>query len=426
MDWGLYVANHAWQFILQIAMVGCSAFFSASETSLFNLSRSQLYRMRNGGPAARAAASLMAKPRMLLNTLLLANMLVTTLYASIAAIEVFDLEGHGAPAWAGGAISLGLLLVLILLGEVSPKFIAMALGERVAVLAAPPLAVLQKGLSPVLWILQNAIVLPLTRLLAPSATAQRATDVTTQELRALLNLSARRGILDHDANTLLQEILELKDIHVGDIMVPRVDMIAFDVNRPRAELLELFHKTKLRRVPVYDAHIDEILGLVHAKRVVLSPEAPIRSLVTKVPFVPLLANLERVLVQFRVTRTQLAVVVDEYGGTAGMVTLEDVLEEIVGDIPDPHQTSHAPAVQRLSDREYLIAGNLAIHEWPDFLKIRLPSRRISTIGGFVMSLLGHIPRVGEQATYRNLRFTVESMHGRRVDRLRLELLEGKS
>lgn len=426
MDWGLYVADHAWQILLQIALVVCSAFFSASETALFNLSRSQLYRMRNGGTAARAAAALMAKPRKLLNTLLLANMLGNTLYASIAAVEVFDLEGHGSAAWAGGAISLGLLLVLILLGEVSPKFVAMALGERVALMAAPPLTLLQRGLSPLLWVLQNAIVLPLTRLAVPPAAVSRATDVTTGELRALLNLSARRGILDHDANTLLQEILELKDIHVGDIMVPRVDMIAFDINRPRADLLELFRKTKLRRVPVYDAHMDDILGLVHAKRVVLSPDAPIRTLVAKVPFVPLVANLERVLVQFRVTRTQLAVVVDEYGGTAGMVTLEDVLEEIVGDIPDPHQTAHAPAVQRLSDREYLVAGNLAIHEWPEFLKIRLPSRRISTVGGFVMSLLGHIPRIGEQAVYRNLRFTVESMHGRRIDRLRLQLTEGKS
>ncbi len=423
MDWG-FVTAHVWQLIAQLALLIGSAFFSGSETALFSLSRSQIIRLRNGGPAARAAAALMAKPRKLLSTLLLGNMIVNTTFASIAAVLVFDLEAAGAPAWAGGAISLGLLLALILLGEVSPKFIAMALGERVAVLAGPPLVLIQRVLAPLLWFLQNAIVLPLTRIATPSAGASRVTDVTTQELRALLNLSARRGILDHDANTLLQEILELKDIHVGDIMVPRVDMIAFDVNRPRAELLELFRKTRLRRVPAYDGNIDEMLGLVHAKRVVLSPDLPIRSLVTKASFVPLLANLERVLVQFRVTRTQLAIVVDEYGGTAGMVTLEDVLEEIVGDIPDPHQTNHIQAVQRLSDHEYLIAGNLAIHEWPDFLKIRLPSRRISTIGGFVLSLLGHIPRLGEQATYRNLRFTVESMHGRRIDRLRLELLEG--
>ena len=132
------------------------------------------------------------------------------------------------------------------------------------------------------------------------------------------------------------------------------------------------------------------------------------------------------LLQFRTREAQMAVVVDEYGGTAGVVTLQDVLEEIVGSIPDPHEAARGPAVKKLGEREYLIDANLAIHEWAEAFKTDLSPKRISTVGGFVTSLLGKIAQVGDSAVYRNLQFTVESMRGRRIAQLRLELLEGES
>jgi CBS domain containing-hemolysin-like protein len=206
-------------------------------------------------------------------------------------------------------------------------------------------------------------------------------------------------------------------------MVPRVDVVAYDVNDPPAGLLETFRRTRLRKIPVYDGTIDNVLGVVHAKRLLLNPDAPLRELVVDVPFVPEAANIERVLLQFRVTQTQMAVVVDEYGGTAGLVTLEDVLEEIVGDIPDPDEVDRGPAVQKLSDTEYLLDGDLAVHEWSDVFGTDLAERRLSTVGGFVTSLLGRVPRVDDTVTYSNLRFTVESVRRRRVGKLRLELLQ---
>jgi CBS domain containing-hemolysin-like protein len=205
-------------------------------------------------------------------------------------------------------------------------------------------------------------------------------------------------------------------------MVPRVDLVAFDLSRPRAELLDLFRRTGFRKVPAHEGSVDNILGLLHAKRLVLNPEAPLRSLLSPVPFVPLQADLEKVLLQFRVTRTQMAIVVDEYGGTAGLVTLEDVLEEIVGDIPAPRDAEEEAPVRQVGPGEYLVEGNLAIHEWRDFLKIELPSRRISTLGGFVLAQLGHVPQIGEQVRFRNLLFTVEGLRGRRIGALRVRLL----
>ena len=151
----------------------------------------------------------------------------------------------------------------------------------------------------------------------------------------------------------------------------------------------------------------------------------IRELLAKAPFVPEAANIERVLLQFRVTRTQMAIVVDEYGGTAGLVTLEDVLHEIVGEIPDPNAAERYH-VERISNREYLIDGELGIHQWADVFPTDLSRRRISTVGGFVTSQLGRMPKVGDRVTHRNLRFIVESMRGRRIQTLRLELLEDKT
>ena len=321
------------------------------------------------------------------------------------------------------AASLAALLVLILFGEVFPKMLAMAAGPHLAVPAAAALEVIGRVAGPVLWVLEKILVVPLTRLIAPAQGG--AGDITAEELAALLDLSAKRGVIDRDVNALLQEIVALTDIRVADIVVPRVDMIAYDVDADPSGLIELCTQTRLRKIPVYEKDIDHVLGVVHAKRLLLGPAPPpLRQLVAKVPFVPEAARVERLLIQFRVTRTQMAIVVDEYGGTAGLVTLEDVLEEIVGDMPDSHAAAAGPAVQRISDSEYLLDGDLAIHEWEDAFKIDLSRGQISTVGGFVISLLGRIPQAGEQAEYRNLRFTVVSMRRRRIDKLRLELLGG--
>jgi putative hemolysin len=225
---------------------------------------------------------------------------------------------------------------------------------------------------------------------------------------------------------MLQEIMELSDLRIHDIMIPRVDIVAYDIAGPADGLVEEFRRTHLRRIPVHEGDIDNILGVVHAKQLLLSPETPLRDLIVSVPFVPEAGIVERVLLQLMVTKSQMAIVVDEYGGTAGLVTLEDILEEVVGDIPDPHDLDRGPAVEQISDREYLLDGNLAIHEWTDAFKIDLSGQRISTIGGFVTSLLGKIPQTGESVTYRNLKFTVESMRHRRIGKIRLERLEGGS
>ncbi|MHC4983883.1 MAG: hemolysin family protein [Planctomycetota bacterium] len=419
-----FFAEHVWQLVLMAFLLLASGYCSGTETAFFNLSRGQLHRLRHGRTPGPLVAAIMTRPRRVLHTLLLANMLVNVAFAGLAAIIVLELSQQDAGAWAAAAVSLAALLALILFGEVTPKMLAYALHERWALIAAAPLVAIQRILAPALWLLEKAFVQPLVRIIAPRRAAKDT--VSAQELAAVLELSAKRGIIDRDVTALLQEIVSLSDLRVSEIMVPRVDIIAYDVDAPPEGLMRLFRRTNLRRIPVYQGNLDRIIGLVHAKRLLLKGDGGLRDLAAPMTFVPEAANVERLLLQLRTKQTQTAIVVDEYGGTAGLVTLEDVLEQIVGDLPDPRDLERGPAVVELAGGEYQIDGDLAIHEWADAFNIDLAGQRISTVGGFVTSLLGHIAQVGDAATYRNLRFTIESMRGRRIGRLKLKLLEGTS
>jgi CBS domain containing-hemolysin-like protein len=370
------------------------------------------------------AASLMRRPRRLLQTLLLGNMLVNVAYEAVAAVMIIALGRRGLPAWAAVALAAVPVFVLILVGEVTPKMLAYRFAERWAVLAAVPLTLVCRAVRPVVWLLETSLVVPISRLIAPQRPADA--DITAGELSALLNLSAKRGIIGHDASALMQEIVHLTGIRVSDIMVPRVDVISYDVNDPAEGLIDLFAKTRLRKVPVYDGKIDNVLGVIHAKRLLLNPSRPLRELVSPVVFIPEAANIERALLQFRIRRAQTAIVVDEYGGVAGLITLEDVAERIVGDIEEAHEAARGDPVRQISRDVYMLDGDLAIHEWAQAFGIDLAERRVSTIGGFVTSLLGRIAAVGDEAAYRNLRFTVEQMRGRRISKVRLALEEEAS
>lgn len=417
--WGEYMAAHSWHAVSMAVLLLFSAFFSGSETALFSLSRGQLAKLASHGRAGKICCRLMKHPHHLLNTLLLGNLIVNVSYTALVAVLVLDLTHSGLGAWVTPVISLGGLILLILVGEVTPKMVAMALWKEWALIASPVLAFLQRILSPLLWLLQNAAVGPLTRLLTGGPV--EPSDISAEELAAVLELTTKRGAIHRDAHAMLKEIVELTDLKVSDIMVPRIDMVGVEVSGTREELHGLFKKTGLKKIPVYEGDFDHILGVIHAKHLLLSTDTPLAELVSPVTFVPEKANVERLLVHLRVHRSQLAIVVDEYGGTAGLVTLEDCLAEIVGEMPDPRAVGRGPAVQRVGADEYLLDGNLPIHEWVDAFHMDLHHERISTIGGFVTSLLGRIPKIDDQVEYRNLRFVVASMRGRRIGQLRLQL-----
>ena len=262
---------------------------------------------------------------------------------------------------------------------------------------------------------------PLVRLLAPPQSTN-APFVTTDELKLLLARSAEQGAIAHDESTLLQEVVELRELKVKDVMVPRVEMVAMSIDAQTDELVELLKRTRLRKVPVYQGSIDQVEGLVYVKDAMLTPDQTLRTLMRPVQFVPELQTLDALLQHFRTQATQIAIAVDEYGGVAGLVTLEDVLEEIVGEIYEPRDAGRVAPLVEVADDEFLVDGRLGLKQWQTDFSQSLGALSLSTIGGFVTSLIGRVPRVGDTVTFGNLEFQVESVRRRRIERIRIKRL----
>lgn len=424
MTIGEFLVEQVWQVGLLLVLLTASAYFAGAETALFSLSRSQLYQLeRDSRRSARLAASLMRRPASVLTTVLLGTDIVNILYFVVSTLLIIKVrtQVRGGEFWAIG-MAVVTFVAMVIAAEIIPKTLAYIWAWRLAPPAAPFLAVLDRGIKPIRRILITGLINPLTRLMAPSGDSR--SNLVAEEMSALLTLSQKRGLINADEGELLQEVLELTDRKARDIMAPRVDIVACDVNSPVDELLELAREKHITRAPVYEGDLDHIVGVVHVKHLLADSELTLRAAADEIRFVPESAPLERLLVHFRATGSQLAVVVDEYGGTAGLVTLEDVLEEIVGEITEGMDHRPVPVVRRVGPGQWLVDADLPIHEWTDAFPTDLAGARFNTVGGFVVSLLGHIPSVGEQAEYRNVTFTVEEMRRRRIALLRVQLREG--
>ena len=422
---GEFLAREVPHLAVLVVLLAAGAFFSGAETALFSLSRGELFNLaRDDRRLSRLAASIMGQPDNVLTTVLLGTNVIHIIYFVFSTLLVVRAQRAvaGGDFWAS-ALALGSLLAMIIFSEILPKTVAFLMPVRLAPSAAAVLAPLGRLVRPVHRFLMAGVVNPLTRLLAPSRDADG--QLTSEEMAALLALSQKRGLIGQDEAELLQEVLELTRLRAGDIMVPRVDVVAYEADGPPGGLVDLMRTTGVTKVPVFEGDLDHVIGVVYAKRLLAEPGKTVRELLAPVQFVPESAPLERVLIHFRSTRSQLAIVVDEYGGMAGLVTLEDILEEVVGDIADAREPRRAPPVQRVGPAEWLVDGDLAIHEWADAFPTDLRGARFSTVGGFVVSLLGQIPQVGQTARDRNVTFIVEAVRGRRIATLRVRLEEGE-
>ncbi len=411
--------DYAWQWITLLLLLAASGFISGSETALFSLTRHQLHTMRQSpSRLTRLPSELLGDPRRLLSTILIANNTVNVLLFAVSYVLVRDLtaDRSALATSIGGGLSL---LIVIIFGEVIPKVIASTAASGIASLVAPVVHALQVGLGPVRVVLETAFVEPLLRLIGrPIPTTPH---VTADELKTLLDMSRREGVIDPGESTWLQQVVDLAEARVHEVMVPRVDIVAFDISRPVDDLVALFRETHFMKLPVYEEAIDQILGVLYARDVLPNPDPSLREIVRPVQFVPEQMRLDQLLGHFRRTRTQTAAVVDEYGGVAGLVTLEDVLEHIVGDIHDEEVTPSQPDVEALEEGVFSVAGRLSVRALAQALGPEVLDDRVDTIAGLVVARIGRLPAVGEQVRLANIVMTVETMTGRRIDRVRIRL-----
>ena len=410
--------------VLLPLLLVASGFFSGGETALFRLSRhQQLQLSRSPGIAAAAIARLLHDRNAFLVTVLLGNMFINVLYFVISSVLVLGLEERNLlNATAGGILNIGALLLLILFGEVLPKLIAARYSLGWSKFAAVPLLTVYRVLSPLRVLLRGFVLDPLGRLVAP---LHEQAQLSPKEMESLLELSQHSGVIDDQEEKMLQQVLALSQLRVQDLMTPRVDIIAYNLNDPPAKLMELVTKHRLSRIPVYLGSIDNVVGIVYRRQALLTKpttDDQIRQLIRQVNFVPELQRPDQLLVQLRKRGTTLAVAVDEYGGTAGVVSLEDVVGRMVGQTGDIADGSQVQPVHQVGENQWRVSGHLGIREWSAvFGSVAAPVTGISTIGGLVTANLGRMAKVGDRIALGNLLIEVEAIKGWRIEHLLLHL-----
>ena len=402
------------------ALLAGSAFFSSAETAVFSISLRDL----NVGRArtVRRLEVLIADRKGLLVTILLGNLLVNVLYFNLGVLVSARFAREGATA-AAVATSVVALMLIVLLGEIVPKTVAVSWPGIVARFAAGPLWWLQRVLK-VPRLLLSFIADAVGRLVVGQR--EEEGEVDPGELRALLELAAEEGHLKPDEHHALQAVLALSEMQVKDLMVPRVDIVALELDADaapdaaRERVIKLVAEHRLNKIPVYEGSLDRIVGFLDAKEVLARPEAVISDLVRPVVFVPEVSALTGLLERFQKDRARMLIVVDEYGGTEGLLTHEDVVEAVVGDLSD--ESDRVPSLVEEKPGQWLVDASIGVRALARMLGAGPGALRARTIGGLVTSLLGRFPRIGDSVRAGRVAIEVVSLAKHQPSRVRVRLL----
>ncbi len=397
--------------VLMLILLAGSAFFSGSETAFLNLSTRQVRLLeKSEHKLQKLVARLLGKRRQLLNCFLLGNMTVNVLFYAVSSVLIIRVKDYSSLLAASTALLS--FVGILLFGEILPKSLAYANSKTFCVAAALPAYFCLQIFGPIELVFKVSILEPALRLLLGPSRHPKA--ITAGEFKSLIETTRKQGLITADENKLFTEVIELGFLKVRHVMSPRVDMIACDVTESSETARRKMKENRLTRLPVYVGTIDNIVGLVHLRQILLKAGMSLDRIVQKVNFVPEQKTVESLLEFFRRSQTDIAIVVDEYGGIAGSVRLEDIAEELLGQI---EPTSQVEPVEQTGPFEYRLSGNVAIHDWADVFGIDLAQTRMVTIGGLVTALLGKMPKNGDVAYLKNLKFTVENVQRHRIETL---------
>lgn len=405
--------------VLALLLV-CSALASASETALFGITHGQRAMLKRTNPRlSRIVESLLARPRELLMQVLLLNMVVNVSYFIVTSILTINADG----ALARVMISLGSLTAIILIGEVFAKLFASSATILFLRFAGPMHLIIRRPIEPLLRFMDVWIVSPLSRLLAPSRSHQRAQTVSAEQMGTLINLSANDGVIDQGEQELLTSIVSMGQMCVEQVMTPRVDMSWIDLDTTNDEIIEICKTTGRTRLLVCVEGIDGgVSGIVSARQI-LEGDA-IESAMADVLFVPEQARLDSLIEQFRTTAQSVAVCVDEHGGVSGIVTIADVAAELIEGVVDP-QHELANKVEMIGVGKWIVPGRLSIRDWAVMFadqSVIEHAKRVNTLGGLVMVLIDRVPEAGDQAQIGDIQLTVLEMDERSIERIEVEIL----
>lgn len=400
-----------------VLLLLCSAFFSGTETALFSLTRGQVERLRGQGVHIERTLALLANnPSGLLIAILFGNIIVNVLFFSLSVVMALDV-GRRYGEWWEAAVGLSVLVLIILVGEIFPKALGISFPERVARLNAWPLRGWYHFMGPVRRVLET-----ITRYLEPVNSTEG--QLNADELKLLIDATQQDPTFGKQEKAIVEDIVNLPEIRVRELMVPRVKQLFRQADAPSGEALSTAAEQGIELIPIYEEDEDNLVGVVEIRDLFVNvdPNRPLRQFVKPVSFVPETKRADEMLREFLAADLRMVCVVDEYGGVAGTVCIEDLLEEVVGEF-DALETS---PVERLGESTYRLQGSLGIREWRSLFIGFLPNEvvrtlALDTLSGLVVSLLKRLPEVGDVAQVRNLKFTVEQVRSNRIESVLLEL-----
>ena len=409
----------AWlQLIILIVSLFLCAFASAAETSLTSISRIKLKSLvEEGDKRAIEIENLLSNPNKLLSTILIVNSVAVIVASSMATV----LALRFSPSFGELIATILMSLVILIFCEITPKTAAVQNPLRWARVFVGPVRATAWLLQPVVWAL-SAVTNSLVRLVGGQV-KHRGPFVTEEELRLLVTVGEEEGVLEEEETEMIHSIFEFADTTVREVMIPRIDMVTLESDATVDEAVDVALQGGFSRIPVYEESIDNIIGVLYAKDMLKQLREghngqPIRDLVRPAYFVPETKKLDDLLREIQRQRVHIVIVVDEYGSVAGLVTIEDLVEEIVGDIQDEFDREEK-LYEKVNEDIYIFNAKISIDEFNEIMEMKLDDSDYETLGGFLYAQLDKIPNVGDTITFNETTFTVLTTRGRRITQIRV-------
>lgn len=403
------------QLITIIILLLMSAFFSSAETALTTVNK---YRIKalidEGNKNAMIVEKIISDSGKMLSAILIGNNIVNISSSALATIFAQNVFGNFAVS-----IATGVLTILVLLfGEITPKTMATIHAEKIALTYAKPIYGIMWILTPVIFII-NKMALIFMKLIGINANDKGAS-ITEGELRTLVNVGHEEGVIEHEERTMINNVFDFGDTEVKDIMIPRIDVAMADVNTSFSDLIELFRRDRFTRIPIYENSTDNVIGIINIKDLLLHDNAngfDARDYLREAFYTYESKKLSDLMREMKQTSVNIVIVLDEYGATAGLVTLEDLLEEIVGDIRDEYDSDEENIIVQKNEYEYIVEGQINLEDINDKLELHLNSDDYDSLGGIIIENLDRLPVVGDSVTLDEVKLTVLSLDKKRIDKV---------
>lgn len=407
------------KFLIIVVLLGLSAFFSSAETALTTVSRLKVMTWaEEGNHSAATLLKIIDNKEKMLSAILIGNNIVNISASSFTTVLVNDLFGNYAVSMATGILTL----LILIFGEITPKTFATIYNETISLKYAKIVYAIMWLLTPVIFII-NKLSSLIMLIFKIDKSAQKST-YTENELKTILNVSHEEGVIEADEREMLQNIFEFSDRQAKDVMIPRLDVCMMDVHSSYEEILEIFRENRYTRIPIYEDSKDNVIGIINIKDLLLYRHGEsfnIRNYLRQPYFTYEYKNLSDLLLEMKKASVNITIVLDEYGAASGLLTLEDLVEEIVGDIRDEYDYDEEDELQQISEHDYIVEAQMNLDHFNDILNTNLTSIEYDSIGGFIIEHLDRIAQPGDVVETPDVTLIVDSTDKNRIEKVHVIL-----